>query len=102
VFAKHPPKYRYFVSGGPTGANLVIPAGAENAEVVSAIPEHQVQSGSDASRSLGQSELGREQNCFMGFLVDPAGPNPKTLFRATGVSLLPRGTSGPTLASLKY
>ena len=41
------------------------------------------------------------QNCFMGFLVDPAGPNPKTLFKASGVSLLPRGASGPTLAALR-
>ena len=35
VFAKHPPKLRYFVSDGPTGSNLAIPAGAENAEIVS-------------------------------------------------------------------
>src|SRR5678815_6194596 len=32
VFAKHPPKLRYYVSDGPTGSNLLIPAGAENAE----------------------------------------------------------------------
>jgi len=40
------------------------------------------------------------QNCFMGFLVDPNLKNPRTLFRATGPSLLPRGTSGPTLSTL--
>jgi hypothetical protein len=40
------------------------------------------------------------QNCFMGFLIDPKEPNPKSLFKASGPSLLRRGTSGPTLASL--
>jgi hypothetical protein len=40
------------------------------------------------------------QNCFMGFLVDPNGPDPKTLFVTSGPSLLPRGTSGPTLTTL--
>src|SRR5678810_1279576 len=35
VFAKHPPKLRYYVSDGPTGSNLAIPAGDENAEIVS-------------------------------------------------------------------
>jgi hypothetical protein len=40
------------------------------------------------------------QNCFMGFLVDPNLKNPRTLFKASGPSLLPRGTSGPTLSTL--
>jgi hypothetical protein len=40
------------------------------------------------------------QNCFMSFLVDPAVKNPRTLFRPSGPSLLKRGESGPTLASL--
>jgi len=173
VFSKHPPKYRYFVSDGPTGSNLVIPAGAENAEVVSEMtaqadtqlvylqphmhlrgkdyevrlmaPDGKVQTifkakwdfnwqvGYDLAKPIaipkgtrivgiahydnslnnkfnpdpakavvwGNQNWEEMQNCFMGFLVDPAGPNPKTLFRATGVSLLPRGTSGPTLASLR-
>jgi len=35
VFAKSPPKLRYFMHNGPTGSNLAIPAGATNAEVVS-------------------------------------------------------------------
>jgi len=35
VFAKKPPKLRYFMHNGPTGSNLAIPAGASNAEVVS-------------------------------------------------------------------
>ena len=40
------------------------------------------------------------QNCFMGFLIDPTLDNPRKLFKASGPSLLARGTSGPTLASL--
>jgi hypothetical protein len=49
----------------------------------------------------GNQNWDEMQNCFMGFLVSPTIPNPKTLFKASGVSLLPRGTSGPTLASLR-
>ena len=37
VVAKHPPKQRYFLSSGPTAHNLVIPAGDNNAEVVSEV-----------------------------------------------------------------
>jgi hypothetical protein len=48
----------------------------------------------------GQQNWDEMQNCFMGFLVDPNGPDPKTLFVTSGPSLLPRGTSGPTLATL--
>jgi mono/diheme cytochrome c family protein len=35
VFAKKPPKLRYFMHNGPTASNLAIPAGNGNAEVVS-------------------------------------------------------------------
>ena len=49
----------------------------------------------------GQQNWDEMQNCFMGFLVDPQMKNPATLFKASGPSLLPRGTSGPTLVSLK-
>src|SRR5207247_2072124 len=35
IFAKHPPKMRYYVSDGPTASNLAIPASDNNAEVVS-------------------------------------------------------------------
>lgn len=48
----------------------------------------------------GQQNWDEMQNCFMGFLVDPKLPNPRTLFKASGPSLLPRGTFGPTLDSL--
>lgn len=37
VVSKTPPKQRYFLSGGPTAHNLVIPAGDNNAEVVSEV-----------------------------------------------------------------
>ncbi|MEO8260804.1 MAG: thiol-disulfide isomerase [Acidobacteriota bacterium] len=40
------------------------------------------------------------QNCFMSFLIDPTLKNPRSLFRPSGPSLLKRGESGPTLASL--
>lgn len=173
IFAKAPPKVRYFVSDGPTGSNLAIPAGADNAEVVSEMtaqedtklvylqphmhlrgkdyevrlmyPNGQTETifkakwdfnwqlGYDLEKPLdipkgtrivgiahydnspnnkfnpdpaklivwGNQNWDEMQNCFMGFLVDPKNPNPKTLFRASGVSLLPRGASGPTLAVLK-
>jgi len=173
VFAKNPPKVRYFVSDGPTGSNLAIPAGATNAEVVSEMTaqedtklvylqphmhlrgkDYEVrlmfpngktetifkakwdfnwQLGYDLEKPIdipkgtrivgiahydnstnnkfnpdptkliiwGNQNWDEMQNCFMGFLVDPKLPNPKTLFKATGVSLLPRGSSGPTLAGLK-
>ena len=35
VFAKEPPKKRYYVNNGPTASNLAIPPGDRNAEVVS-------------------------------------------------------------------
>ncbi|HEX5431021.1 MAG TPA: cytochrome c [Bryobacteraceae bacterium] len=37
VLAKNPPETRYFFSAGPTAINLAIPAGDENAEVVSEV-----------------------------------------------------------------
>ncbi|HEX4997220.1 MAG TPA: cytochrome c [Terriglobia bacterium] len=172
VFAKEPPRYRYFVSDGPTAFNLAIPPNAENAEVVSEMttvkdtqlvylqphmhlrgkdyevrvifPSGEVrtifkakwdfnwQVGYDLEKPIplpagtrivgiahydnsvnnkfnpdptkliiwGNQNWDEMQNCFMGFLVDPKVENPKTLFQASGPSLLQRGQSGPTLASL--
>lgn len=40
------------------------------------------------------------QNCFIGVLIDPSA-DPARLFERSGPSLLPRGTSGPTLAELE-
>src|SRR6202140_1342532 len=172
VFAKGPPRLRYYVSDGPTASNLAIPAGDGNAEVVSEmtaqadtqlvyLQPHMHLRGKDFEVRLispaGESktifkakwdfnwQLGFDlaapipipkgtrlvaiahydnsannkynpdpaklilwgpqnwdemQNCFMGFLVDPTLDNPRKLFKASGPSLLARGTSGPTLASL--
>ena len=172
VFAKAPPKKRYYVSDGPTAFNMAIPPGATNAQVVSEmtamadthlvyLQPHMHLRGKDyevrlifpsgESRTVlrarwdfnwqlgydlkepipipkgtrivgiahydnsignkfnpdptklviwGQQNWDEMQNCFMGFLVDPLGPDPKTLFVSSGPSLLPRGTSGPTLTTL--
>lgn len=167
------PKFRYFVSDGPTGSNLAIPAGDTNAEIVSEMTAQQDtqlvymqphmhlrgkdyevrliypgatkaetifkakwdfnwQMGYDLVKPIsipkgtrivgiahydnsannkwnpdptklvvwGNQNWEEMQNCFMGFLVDPKIPDPKVLFKASGPSLLKRGTSGPTLQSL--
>jgi hypothetical protein len=172
VFAKKAPKYRYFVSDGPTASNLAIPAGDSNAEIVSEMtatadtqlvylqphmhlrgkdyevrliyPDGKMdtvfkakwdfnwQLGFDLAKPLaipkgtriigiahydnsannkynpdpnklifwGEQNWDEMQNCFMGFLIDPNLKNPRTLFLRSGPSLLPRGTSGPTLDAL--
>src|SRR5262245_33040482 len=172
VFAKQPPKYRYFVSDGPTASNLAIPAGDSNAEIVSemtatsdtrlvymqphmhlrgkdyevrlifptgkmetifkakwdfnwqlgfdldepiAIPKgtrivgvaHYDNSANnkynpDPAKLIfwGEQNWDEMQNCFMGFLIDPNIKDPKSLFKRSGPSLLPRGKSGPTLDAL--
>ena len=41
VLAKNPPQTRYFFNAGPTAGNLAIPAGDENAEVVSEVTVNQ-------------------------------------------------------------
>ena len=40
------------------------------------------------------------QNCFMGYLIDPNFKDVRNIFKRSGPSLLPRGTSGPTLSTL--
>jgi hypothetical protein len=172
VFAKAPPKVRYFTHDGPTGSNLAIPAGDGNAEVVSEMTaqadtklvylqphmhlrgkDYEVrliypsgkmetvfkspwdfnwQLGYDLAAPIdipkgtrivgiahydnsannkynpdpaklvvwGNQNWEEMQNCFMSFLVDPSIKEPRTLFKASGPSLLKRGTSGPTLAAL--
>jgi hypothetical protein len=172
VFGKKPPKYRYYVSDGPTASNLAIPAGNPNAEIVSEMtatadtqlvymqphmhlrgkdyevrliyPDGKMETifkakwdfnwqlGFDLAKPLtipkgtrivgiahydnsannkfnpdptklifwGEQNWDEMQNCFMGFLIDPALKNPRTLFQRSGPSLLPRGTSGPTLDAL--
>jgi hypothetical protein len=172
VFAKQPPRLRYFTHDGPTAGNLAIPAGDSRAEVVSEmtatadtqlvyLQPHMHLRGSDyevrliypsgnaetifkakwdfnwqlgfdlekplpipkGTRIVGIAHFDNSaankfnpdptklvvwgpqnweemQNCFMSFLIDPALKNPRTLFRPSGPSLLKRGESGPTLASL--
>jgi hypothetical protein len=172
VFAKKAPKYRYYVSDGPTASNLAIPAGDSNAQIVSEMTaqadtqlvylqphmhlrgkDYEVrlisptgesktifkakwdfnwQLGFDVEKPLaipkgtrivgiahydnsannkfnpdpnklifwGQQNWDEMQNCFMAFLIDPAVTNPRSLFKASGPSTLPRGTYGPTLESL--
>jgi hypothetical protein len=172
VFAKQPPKLRYYVSDGPTASNLAIPAGDRNAEIVSEMTaqadtqlvylqphmhlrgkdyEVRLISPSGESKTIfkakwdfnwqlgfdlaepipiprgtrivgiahydnsagnkynpdptklvlwGPQNWDEMQNCFMGFLVDPALKEPARLFKRSGPSLLPRGQSGPTLSAL--
>jgi mono/diheme cytochrome c family protein len=172
VFAKKPPKLRYFTHDGPTAFNLAIPPGESRVEVVSEmtamadtqlvyLQPHMHLRGKDYEVRLiypsGKTEtvfkakwdfnwqLGYDfaepvpipkgtrivgiahfdnstankfnpdptktvfwgpqnweemQNCFMSFLVDPSLKEPRALFKPSGPSLLPRGTSGPSLASL--
>ncbi len=173
VFAKEPPKLRYFTHDGPTASNLAIPAGDSNAEVVSEMTamadtalvylqphmhlrgkDYEVrlvypsgetetifkapwdfnwQLGYDLAKPIpipkgtriigiahfdnsannkwnpdpaklvvwGNQNWEEMQNCFMSFLIDPKLKDPKTLFKASGPSLLKRGASGPTLAALQ-
>ena len=173
IFAKQPPKVRYFTHDGPTGSNLAIPAGSSNAEVVSEMTaqadtqlvylqphmhlrgkDYEVrliypsgkmetifkapwdfnwQLGYDLEKPIpipkgtrivgiahydnsannkynpdpnklvvwGNQNWEEMQNCFMSFLVDPQIKDPRTLFRASGPSLLRRAEFGPTLASLQ-
>src|SRR5262249_23560344 len=39
------------------------------------------------------------QNCFMGYLIDPNFKDVRAIFKRSGPSLLPRGTSGPSLST---
>jgi len=48
----------------------------------------------------GDQNWDEMQNCFVGVLIDPK-IDPKTIFKPSGPSLLPRGDSGPTLAALR-
>jgi hypothetical protein len=172
VFAKKPPKLRYFMHNGPTAPNLAIPPHDGNAQVVSEMTanvgmqlvymqphmhlrgkdyefrlvypsgktetvfkakwDFNWQMGYDLDRPLflpkgtrligvahydnsannkynpdpdkgvvwGDQNWEEMQNCFIGVLVDPKIKT-STIFSPSGPSLLPRGSSGPTLAALK-
>jgi hypothetical protein len=173
VFAKTPPKQRYFFNAGPTALNLVVPAGDNNAEVVSEVTvgadgvqlvyaqPHMHLRGKDfelraiyptgemetlfkgkfnfdwqlgyqfakpiplpkGTRLIGISHFDNSinnkfnpdptktvvwgpqnwdemSNCFVG-LIFPLDTKPEDVFHRSGPSLLPRGTSGPTLSALQ-
>jgi hypothetical protein len=55
----------------------------------------------DPSKTVvwGDQNWEEMQNCFVGVLVDPK-IDPLTIFKPSGPSLLPRGSSGPTVANL--
>src|SRR3954464_5858811 len=171
VLAKAAPQTRYYFHAGPTAGNLAIPAGDQNAEVVSEItfgqdarlvyaqphmhlrgkdfelrlvtPDKQVKTvlkgafnfewqmgyqfaepipvakGSklllithfdnstanrfnpDPAKKIvwGPQNWDEMSNCFIGVLF-PTKTAPQEVFLRSGPSLLPRGDSGPTLASL--
>jgi len=172
VFAKDPPKRRYFMHNGPTGSNLAIPPREGNAEIVSEMTtnvdarlvyvqphmhlrgkdyelrvvlpsgksetvfkakwDFNWQIGYDLAKPIdlpkgtriiglahydnsannkfnpdpnklvlwGDQNWEEMQNCFLGILIDPK-IEPKAVFSPSGPSLLPRGESGPTFASLR-
>ena len=173
VVAKTPPQQRYFFSPGPTALNLSIPAGDNNAEVVSEVTvgadgvqlvyaqPHMHLRGKDfelraiyptgeketlfrgkfdfnwqlgyqfakpiplpkGTRLIGISHFDNSasnkynpdptkdvvwgpqnwdemSNCFVG-LIFPLDTKPEEVFHRSGPSLLPRGTSGPTLSALQ-
>jgi hypothetical protein len=50
----------------------------------------------------GEQNWDEMATCYLGFLVDPGVSNPRSLFVRSGVSLLPRGESGPTLDLVKW
>jgi len=171
VVTKTPPANRYYFHAGPTAGNLAIPAGDQNAEVVSEItfgqdarlvyaqphmhlrgkdfelrvitPDNRsttvlkgafnfewqmgyqfaepitVPKGSkllfithfdnspanrfnpDPAKKVvwGPQNWDEMSNCFIGVLF-PTNTAPEQVFLRSGPSLLPRGASGPTLASL--
>jgi len=171
VVAKAAPTNRYYFHAGPTAANLAIPAGDQNAEVVSEITfgqdarlvyaqPHMHLRGKDFELRLvspdkhvttvlkgnfnfewqmgyqfaepiavpkgskllfithfdnstanrfnpdpakkvvwGPQNWDEMSNCFIGVLF-PTSTAPQSVFLRSGPSLLPRGESGPTLASL--
>ena len=62
--------------------------------------EQHVQSRSRERGPLGPAELGRDEQLFVGLIID-VKTDPEKVFKTSGPSLLPRGTFGPTLAVLE-
>lgn len=76
VFGKQPPELRYFVSDGPTGSNLAIPAGDSNAEIVSEMTVT-----ADTQLVYLQPHMHLRGKDYEVRLISPAGES-KTIFKA--------------------
>ena len=76
VFAKQPPKLRYYVSDGPTGSNLAIPAGDRNAEIVSEMTAR-----ADTQLVYLQPHMHLRGKDYEVRLISPSGES-KTIFKA--------------------
>src|SRR5688572_1887475 len=76
VFAKQAPKYRYYVSDGPTASNLAIPAGDRNAEIVSEMTAQ-----TDTKLVYLQPHMHLRGTDYEVRLISPAGES-KTIFKA--------------------
>jgi mono/diheme cytochrome c family protein len=76
VFAKQPPKLRYYVSDGPTASNLAIPAGDRNAEIVSEMTAQ-----ADTQLVYMQPHMHLRGKDYEVRLITPSGES-KTIFKA--------------------
>jgi hypothetical protein len=76
VFAKQPPKLRYYVSDGPTASNLAIPAGDRNAEIVSEMTAQ-----ADTQLVYMQPHMHLRGKDYEVRLIAPSGES-KTIFKA--------------------
>jgi hypothetical protein len=76
VFAKQPPKLRYYVSDGPTASNLAIPAGDRNAEIVSEMTAQ-----ADTELVYLQPHMHLRGKDYEVRLISPSGES-KTIFKA--------------------
>ena len=77
----------------PKGTRIIGVAHFDNSAVNKFNPDP------NATVYWGDQNWDEMQNCFIGVLVDPK-IDPARLFSPSGPSLLPRGTSGPTLSAL--
>jgi hypothetical protein len=76
VFAKRPPRLRYYVSDGPTAFNLAIPAGDSNAEVVSEMTAQ-----ADTQLVYLQPHMHLRGKDYEVRLISPSGES-RTIFKA--------------------
>jgi hypothetical protein len=76
VFAKKAPRLRYYVSDGPTASNLAIPAGDNNAEVVS-----EMTATADTQLVYMQPHMHLRGKDYEVRLISPSGKS-ETIFKA--------------------